>query len=176
MRDIILKKITAFDRTVRLRNTMETIAALAVAAFFVYAAWMQRNGLERLGSAIIVAGALWIIYYIRRYGADPADPIPDQTMADYQQARPQIRASDPLAAKRKFWYLLPMYVGLLTSTVGMLKERAEKGSLTWTDAIAPLIYTLIFAGIWWLNEVYTMRKLQRWRTQLMSGMERESSC
>ena len=69
--------------------------------------------------------------------------------------------------------LLPMYVGLLTSGGGLLKEHAEKGTLTWADAIAPLIYTLFLAGVWWLNEVYGVRKIQHWRTKLMSRTEGE---
>jgi hypothetical protein len=44
----------------------------------------------------------------------------------------------------KFWYLAPLYVGLLTATASVLKERAASGALTWADAIGPIIYTLVF--------------------------------
>ncbi|HXA07009.1 MAG TPA: hypothetical protein VNY30_19315 [Bryobacteraceae bacterium] len=41
----------------------------------------------------------------------------------------------------------------------------------------PLIYTLIFAGIWWLNEIYGVRKLERMRAQVTFGTaEGESQC
>lgn len=174
MRSVVLKKIASFDRRIRIRNRTESVAALAVAVFFGYAAWMQRNGIERLGSAIIVAGALWIIYYLRNHGTNPADPSPDQTVGSYRHAlalkyEHQIR----LLRSVKFWYLLPMYVGLLTSSVGLLKEQAEKRPLTLADAIFPLVYTLIFAGVWWLNEAYSVRKLQRLRTQVLSGIDEE---
>jgi hypothetical protein len=178
MRSIILKRTETFDRKIRWRNLRETIAAVAIAVFFTYIAWGQRNGLQRAGSFILVASALWIIYYIWRHGSDPADPNPDQTLAGYQRAlvrrcEHQIR----LLRNVKFWYLLPFYVGLLTGSVGMLKERAASGPLTWLDAIGPIFYTLVFAGVWWLNEVYAVRKLQRMRTKLMSNMEEaETQC
>ncbi len=172
MRDIILKKITAFDRAIRVRNSIETLAALAVVVFFGYAAWTERSWVERLGSAIVAAGALWIVYYLRRYGTDAADPRPDQTVASYRRAlvlkyEHQIR----LLRNVKFWYLLPMYVGLLISSLGMLKQELGKRTLTLADFIPPLIYTLIFAGVWWLNEVYSVGKLQRLRTRVMSDVE-----
>jgi hypothetical protein len=75
----------------------------------------------------------------------------------------------------KFWYLAPLYVGLLTATASVLKERAASGALTWADAIGPIIYTLVFGAIWWLNEVFTVRKLQHMRTKLMSGEEEQET-
>ena len=58
-----------------------------------------------------------------------------------------------------------------------LSKFAEKGTLKWLDALGPLFYTLVFAAVWWLNEVHTVRKLQRKRTKLMAGGEEpETSC
>jgi hypothetical protein len=172
MRSVVLKKISAFDRRIRMRNRIETVAALAVAFFFLGAGWMQRNGIVRLGSTIVAAGALWIIYYLHRYGTGPVEPAPDQSVDSFRRAlalkyEHQIR----LLRNVKFWYLLPMYIGLLTGTVGLLKEQAQTRPLMWADALAPLFYTLVFAGVWWLNEVYGVRKLQRSRTQILSGMD-----
>ena len=40
-----------------------------------------------------------------------------------------------------------------------------------------LALCLVFAAVWWLNEVHTVRKLQRKRTKLMAGGEEpETSC
>ena len=110
------------------------------------------------------------------HGAEPPEPSPDQSLAGYQRGLivkydHQIR----LLRGVKFWYLLPIYAGLLTESAGLLKERAEKGVLTWADAIGPVLYTLVFAFIWWLNEVYTVRKLERMRARVTSGMA-EGEC
>jgi hypothetical protein len=98
-------------------------------------------------------------------------------MANYRRAlalkyEHQIR----LLRNVKFWYLLPLYVGLLISSAGLLQEHAQKGVLSWTDAVGPLVYTLIFVGIWWLNEVYTVRKLQREHAQVTSEAKEETQC
>ena len=47
-------------------------------------------------------------------------------------------------------------------------EAAQKRSLTWTDATFPLFYTLLFAAIWWWNEVYGVPKLREARAQVTS--------
>lgn len=171
MRDLVLKKINAFDRKIRMRNIREIGGAAVVGLFFLFLAWVQHGWIGRLGDLIVVAGALWIIYYIRRYGTEPADPLPDQSETSYRKAlalkyEHQIR----LLRSVKFWYLLPMYIGLLINTIGLLKEQAQTRQLMWMDAIAPLIYTLIFGGLWWLNEVYAVQKLQRFRTEILSGL------
>ena len=177
MRVIVLKKIAGFDRAIRLRNRAEIVAALVVFASFACFAWVQKNGIQRLGSMVISASALWIIYYIWRHGSEPGDPDPDQTVASYQLAlRRKYEHQIRLLRNVKFWYLLPLYVGLLVSSTGILREHAEKGVLSWVDAIGPLVYTLIFAGIWWLNEVYTVRRLQRWLADVKSGAEAETQC
>jgi protein-S-isoprenylcysteine O-methyltransferase Ste14 len=178
MRKIVLKKTEKFDRTIRRRNMREMIAASVVAVAFMCIAWAQHNAIERAGSIILVAGALWIIYYMWRYGAEPPDPSPDQTLEGYQRAL--VRKYDHqirLLRGVKFWYLLPIYVGLLTGSAGLLKKQADKGTLTWGAALFPLFYTLVFAAIWWLNEVYGVRKLERMRAQVTSGIdEGETQC
>jgi hypothetical protein len=172
MRSVVLKKIRAFDRTIRLRNLRETVGSLAVAAFFIFLATVQRNTIERSGSAIVVAGALWIIYYIHRYGTGPAEPAPDQPVESFRRAlalkyEHQIR----LLRRAKFWYLLPIYVGLITSAIGLSLEQTKARPLMWLDALPPLVYTVIFGGLWWVNEVYAVDKLERSRTQILSGNE-----
>jgi hypothetical protein len=178
MRKMILNRMEKFDRTIRRRNLREMIAAAAVAAFFSYIAWGQDNGIGRAGSLILVAGSLWIIYYIWRHGTEPSDPNPDQTLAGYQNAL--IRKYDHqirLLRRVKFWYLAPFYVGLLTLNAGLVKELAEKGALTWWTFLFPLFYTLVFAALWWLNEIHGVGRLKRMREQVVSGVqEGEKEC
>jgi hypothetical protein len=174
MRKIIMKRAAAFDGAIRRRNRRESFAALLVAVFFAIAAWKGHNGIERLGSAIIVAGALWIVYYLRRHGTEVAEPNPDQTLAGYQRAL-VLKFDHQIRLQRsvKFWYLAPMYIGLLTGTAGLLKETAEKRPLTWMDAGYSLFYTLVFAAVWWWNEVFGVRKLREARTKVICGMEED---
>ena len=177
MRKIVLQKTEKFDRTIRRRNIRETVAAALVAIFFTYIAWGQRNGIDRVGSIILVASSLWIVYYMWRRGAEPPDPNPDQTLEGYQRAL--VRKYDHqirLLRNVKFWYLAPMYVGLLTVSAGLLKERVEKGSPIGLAVLYPIFYTLLGAGIWWMTEVYAVRKLEQMRARVTSGIEGGTKC
>jgi hypothetical protein len=178
MRQIILKKTEKFDRAIRRRNMREISAAVVLAALGAYGAWAQHDTFGRASSVILVAASLSIIYYMWRLGAEPPDPNPGQTLEGYQRALVlkydhQIR----LLRNVKLWYLAPLYAALLTASAGTFRERAARGALTWLDGLVPLFYTLLFAGIWWLNEVYGVRKLERMRAQVTSGIdEGETQC
>jgi len=172
MREIIMQKMSKFDRTIRRRNMGEVTGALVGAIGFSYMASRQTYWVSRLGSAIIMATFVWIIYYFLRHGSGPADPNPDQNAAGYQRALiAKIDHQIRLVRSAKFWFLLPMYFGLLLLTAGDLIAHAAAGKLTWIDAVGPVFYTLVFAVIWWANDVYAAGKLLHLRTKLESGVQ-----
>jgi len=172
MRQIILSKTEKFDRTIRWRNMREVLASAVAGVVFGYLTWKQANGIARLGSALITATMAWIIYYFQRYGSSPVDPNPDQSAAAFQIALvSKIDHQIRLLRNVKFWYLLPMYVGLVVFSAGGIRDHAISGTLSWRDAVGPLLYTLVFAGIWWLNEGYAVRKLEEWKTKLAAGIQ-----
>jgi hypothetical protein len=172
MRQIIMQKMSKFDRTIRRRNMGEVAGALVGAIGFSYIALGQTYWASRLGSAMIMATLVWIIYYFLRHGSGPADPNPDQNATGYQRALiAKIDHQIRLVRNAKFWFLLPMYVGLLLLTAGDVTAHAAAGKLTWRDAVGPVFYTLVFAVIWWANDVYAAGKLQHWRTRLESGVQ-----
>ena len=170
MREIIMRKMAKFDRTIRRRNLREVCGALVGAIGFIYIASRQTYWISRIGSAIGLATFVWIIYYFLRYGAGPADPDPGQDAAGYQRALvAKIDHQIRLVRSAKLWFLLPMYVGLALGTAGDVITHSAAGSLSWRDAVAPVLYTVVFAAIWWANDVYAAGKLQHWRAQLVSG-------
>ena len=172
MRQIILRKTEKFDRTIRWRNMREVLASAVAGIFFGYLTWKQANGVARLGSALVTGTMVWIIYYFWRHGSGPVDPNPDQSAAAFRSALiSKIDHQIRLLRNVKFWYLLPMYVGLVVFSAGGIRDHAATGTLSWRDAVGPLFYTLVFAGIWWLNEGYAVRKLERWKTKLAAGIQ-----
>jgi hypothetical protein len=168
MLDIVIRKSAAFDRRVAARDRRETLAGLVVAAIFGVAAWVQTNPLQRAGSLMAVAAAAWIIVYIRGNRTHPVpDPAPDQSLTGYRQALAskydhQIR----LLKTAKFWYVLPLYIAVLVIMAGSILERARTRPLVWSDATPIVFQTLFFGVVWWLNEIYAVRKLRRSRMQL----------
>jgi hypothetical protein len=165
----VQQRTQRLDRAIRNRNWRECIAAGLVFAFFLWGALRTADAFVRAGSLIIMASAIWIAFYFIRFGKARAAVAPDQSLTSYAQSLAanydhQIR----LLKSVKYWYLLPPYLGLLTLTAGQLLARAKAGGLNWGDAVYPAIYTVFFAAVWWLNEVYTVGKLRESRAKILA--------
>ncbi len=114
MLEIVEKKMQKFDRMIAMRNRVECIAAAAVVIFFTWTAVRAPNVVMKAGSLVVAAGAAWIIFYMLRYGrakmiADPSENLANYTQALVGRYDQQIR----LLKSVKYWYLLPMYIGLV---------------------------------------------------------------
>ena len=165
----VQRKTRGFDRMITMRNWMECIVSGAVAANFAFFAFKAHNTLVRAGCLLIAASAGWIVFYILRYGKGPSTVDPSLNLMGYAQALAerydyQIR----LLKSVKYWYVLPPYLGLVVGTAGVFQERAKAGILSWFDLIGPALYTAVCAAVWWLNEVYSVGRLQRERRRLLS--------
>jgi hypothetical protein len=166
---LVQKKIRHFDRMIAVRNLLECIAAGLVAIFFGWLGLRTHDLLMRTGFLVVAAGALWIIYYLLRYGNTSVSADPSQNLVDYTRALVgrydhQIR----LLKSVKYWYLLPMYVGLLITSAALSLDRAKAGRLGWGDLAIPALYTAVFAGVWWLNEVAAVGRLRKQRAKLLA--------
>ena len=173
MREAILMRTAVFDRTIRWRNAGEYIAALVLlpALYFV---WMLPNTLVHLGCILIAAGTVWIVYYLRRHGSGPADPLPDQSLTSYRRALiakydRQIR----LARTVKFWYLLPLYAGLMTTVAGLLQMASSHRKSMLFIGVYAVAANAFFVFVWWLNEVRAVRRLEHLRSELLSASDTE---
>ncbi len=169
MLEIVEKKMQKFDRMIAIRNRVECIAATAVVIFFTWTAFHAPNIVMKTGSLVVAGGAAWIIFYMLRYGKAKVTVDPSENLANYTQALVgrydhQIR----LLKSVKYWYLLPMYIGLLIMSLGIAMQTAPAGIPVWVDLIGPAICTIVFGIIWWLNEVPAVRRLRTERAQLLS--------
>ena len=167
---IVQRKSRRFDRMIGVRNLTECVAAALVAVLFARGALVgATNDLSRAGNWMVVAGAIWVAYYVVRYRRGPATPDPSQDLATYVAALTarydhQIR----LLRTVKYWYLLPLYAGLLVATAGGFLERGRAGTLGIQHLLEPLIYTAVFVLVWWLNEAMGVGRLKDERARLIS--------
>lgn len=171
MLTIAMERANRFDRTIKARNLRECLGAALVTAFFAVIAWRSPNALARAGNLVVAASGLWIVFCMLRYGREAPSPAADRSLAEFQQAllrkyEHQIR----LLKNVKCWYLLPPYVGLLLASAGIVKARIAEGQPGWPQLIAVAIYTGVFGFVWWLNEVYGVRKLRGERARLLEAM------
>ena len=166
--EVVQRKIRHFDRAIALRNLLECIAAVAVAVFFVWSAFRMPNAVMKTGSIVVAAGAVWIVYYLLRHGqaapaADPSQDVMGYTRCLIERYDRQIR----LLKSVKYWYLLPLYLGLLILSAGRLVD-AKSGRLGWWGLGEPAVISAVFAAVWWLNEVAGVGWLSKERARLLS--------
>lgn len=169
---MVQERTRRFDRTIWMRNLIECIAGGVVCVLFLWVAVRNPDTITKTGALIVAASAVWIIFYLVRYGksatrVDPAQNLTSYTHALIERYDRQIR----LLRSAKYWYLLPMYVGLLTISVGILSQHTKAGGMNWEDVLAPAFYTAVFAAIWWLNECVVVRRLEQSRSEALSMTE-----
>ena len=169
MLEFVQKRTNHFDRIMAVRNWMESIAAGVVVAIFGFSAVRTGDALVRAGYLVIAASAAWIIFFMLRYGRGPRSVDPSLDLNGYTKAlADRYDYQIKLLKSVKYWYLLPPYLGLVLGTIGILRERARTGPLSWSDLIWPAIYTAFFAAVWWLNEAYSVGRLREERAKLLS--------
>lgn len=158
----------AFDRAIQFRDLRETAAGVLVSAIFLWLALHNRLWLERAAHIWLAVCGAWIAYYFRRYAKISRTPAPEQTLLAYQRELMdrydrQIR----LLKSAKYWYILPLWAGLLLSAFALLQRT---GSLAHFGLMVAGV-TLVNASLWWLNEVVAVRHLQHRRRALLALTE-----
>lgn len=161
----VRERSEAFDRGIRRRDLLETVAAVAVAAFFGYEAVTATTGLARIGAVILVASAGFIVWWLRRArtAGPPASAdlsVADRLRAERQRMDVQIRLLETVA----WWYLAPPAVGLALFIVGL-----RVGTTATLASLALVIVT--FTAVWYVNRRAVRRDLRPRRKELTRRLE-----
>jgi hypothetical protein len=157
------RRSRSFDRMIRRRDIREIAGGLALTVIYGLMAWKAGTLLYRVSDIWLAACGVWFAYYLRRDSKRSLQPVPDQSLAVYRQSLMerydgQIR----LARSVKYWFLLPMWFGLLLQAVA---SRLDGGS--WFKfSMIMLVATVGNGFVWWLNEGPGIRYLERKRRQL----------
>jgi len=142
-------KAAKFQRRVLRRNLREYIAALVVIAVCGVACWRTPEIVPRIGFALLIAAAVFYIWYLRRWGS--AMPLPaNMGSADcFRFYRGElVRQRDLLRSVWK-WVLGPILPGIVVLGVYNLasappaKLRQQIGCV--------LVEVAIFSTVVWLN-------------------------
>jgi len=102
-----------FEANIRQRNFREYAAAGFVIVFFCVNLWRTRLMSVRVGSALIVAGMLYIVYNLYRRGAARAAPPDASFMECVDFYRRELERQRDLLRSIWRWYLGPMIPGVL---------------------------------------------------------------
>ena len=145
--DEIKRRAARFGDIVQRRNRREYIAAAIVLAGFSLYAVILPGALLKIGSLLVIAGVLVVVWQLARRTSRPD---PDAEAADVRAFyRARLVREEHMLARVGLWYLAPLLPGLLTFMAGeaILLGRTDALGLT-LFLVLPL---LLFAGIWLLN-------------------------
>lgn len=160
-------KMNKFDRRIFWRNLREYAAGVLVIAIFGYYEWNFRALLVRLGSGLIIAGTLYVIYQLHRRASTrpaPAD-LGSSTCIEFHRKSLE-RQRDALRTVWS-WYLLPLVPGLSVLFIGSIaSQRAAHpghlGQLVINILASQGIIPAVFFAVWKLNR----RGAERLQTQI----------
>ncbi len=159
----IRKKMNKFERRIFWRNVREYAAGAVVIAIFGYYEWRFHALLVRIGSGLIIAGTLYVMYQLHQRASTrlaPAD-LGLSTCIDFH--RKSLERQRNALRTVWSWYLLPFVPGLAVLVVGsIVSQWAEKGHLVINSFVSPAIMAAIFFAIWKLNR----RAAEKLQTQI----------
>lgn len=173
---MVEKRMKRFDRMVFMRNLRECAASLVVSGVFLAMALKSHEPWQRAGEWIIVISGLVTAFTLVRYGRSGKPLDAGRSLTEYVgELMKRYDQQIWLLRNVKYWYLLPMYVGLLMLTGGMLLQQSRAGAMKWPTLAMPVVYTAVFGWIWWLNEVSAAGKLRNCKEKLLRMMDEEGT-
>lgn len=144
----IRAKATRFERRISRRNLREYLGGLIGVAVYAYYIWRFPNVFVRAGSAMIIAGALFVMWRIHRHGRVARLPQDLGLNASLDFHRRHLARQRDLLRSVFWWYLLPMIPGLLVFLMGSLGARG----LQFRQAPFLAIMVGFFIWVWWINK------------------------
>lgn len=110
----------AFERRIRRRDLLETLAAVVVAALFGYEAATSATWLARIGAGILVLSSGFVVWWLRRARTSGPARAADRSVADRLRAeRERVEIQIRLLETVAWWYLAPPAVGAVLFIVGL---------------------------------------------------------
>lgn len=160
----VQEKSEAFERKIRRRDLLETLAAVLVAGLFSYEAVTSATWLARIGAVIVVLGSGFIVWWLRRARKVGQGRAADRSVVDWLRAeRERVEAQIHLLESVLWWYLAPLGVGVALMMVA-------DGWGLWT-AGELLLLVIVYGYIWHLNQ-RAVRRCHRPRRQELARLLR----
>jgi hypothetical protein len=165
LKEIDMKKLTAsveeFERSINLRNFFEWIAALIMAPLFIYYAMNSNTFWSQLFNIEIAFSCIFISFHIFYRGRSVKNNNVEASSSEYvDYQRRQIQNQIELISSVRYWYVMPIMIGLIGLTCEKIYLNWSLSNPPWFHITYLLSVILLGVGIVYLNEVITVRKLQ----------------
>lgn len=150
----VRERALKFQRRVRFRNMREYLASVLVLIIFTWMAFTAPDPIRRAGSILIVAGALYIVWHLYRWGS--SREVPGDCLAFHRR---ELERQRDLLQNIWRWYLGPMIPGLFVVMLAGFHGKASTAH-TWFVIVYMILCALFFYGVGRLNQ-RAARRLQR---------------
>jgi hypothetical protein len=157
-------KASQFERKVRRRNLTEYLASAVVILIFGWYIWAFPGWMIKLGSALVIVAAIYIVWRLHRYGPAHIAPVEASAQDLLEFHRGELIRQRDLVKTVWRWYLAPFVPGMVLISLGRWFQFHEPHRLVALDhlviILVSVIATLVFAIVWLVNAL-AAAKLQR---------------
>lgn len=165
LKEIDIDKLTTnvdkFEKDINLRNSLEWSAALITVPLFIYYAVMSKTLWSQLFNLEIAFTGAFITFYIFRRGRFIKNDCVEVNSLKYiDHQRKQIEKQIELLSSARYWYVMPIMIGLLGLTFERIYLNWSTTSPPWFDLAYLVSVVALGFGLVYLNEVVAVKKLQ----------------
>ena len=115
--------LNKFERSIKNRDRLEILAAIFVFAVFSYYAYYYTQPLAKIGSILICLASIFIVYKLKHVQKikQPAD-LKLSMKEQLKESLIYITQEKNLLDTILYWYLLPLSLGMMVLTIGLIKD------------------------------------------------------
>lgn len=151
--DEIRRKAQRHGRTIRRRNGREYVAAAFVVTVFGYYIWHYNEWFMRIGSGLVIAGAVYMVFQLHRRGSGSSAPADLGMTTGLDFYRKELERQRALLSGVWRWYLGPFVPGLAVITLGAAITNPARSPHSWMFAGSyAVVVALLFFLIARLNQ------------------------
>ncbi len=150
----IFSNADAFKKTIRRRNSLEWIVSALLAPVFVAkivsapTLWSQIMYGELVLAVLVISA---VVFYRGQMESKGDAGINKEECIQFQ--RRQIQRQIQLLSTARYWYVAPLFIGMLGLELERVVTNWSADRIPWTNLTCLLALPLLAIGVIWLNEV-----------------------
>lgn len=157
------KQASQLRRRLDARDVRELVACgVVIIIFGIFYFTVYREPIPRVGDLIIIGSTIfigWKLVHTRR--STPPAPPGSATVESLRAELLSVRTQSRLLGSVLWWYLLPIFIGLMVSTWGLPINLHAK-------IVSTLVFVAVDAFVYWLNQWARSKQLLPVEAQLES--------
>jgi hypothetical protein len=161
--DEIRGKAQRHRRKILRRNGREYVAAAFVVAMFGYYIWHFHEWFLRIGSGLVIAGAVYVVFQLHTRGSAANAPADLGLTTGLDFYRKELERQRVLLNSVWRWYLGPFVPGLAVITLGAAITNPARSPYAWLFAGS---YAVVVALAFWLVARLNQRCAGRLQRQI----------